>query len=133
MMNHKARRTRLGLAFGALTAALLVAGGLLIAPSAEGSDYVCETGFTTDPEYVRECMSNGTREEAAVAWYVGYSEEQRAADCETAWRTGDMVLVVRETRGDVITDNFRNGNQMIEWTARMGVANCAALGYADIR
>lgn len=133
MMNHRVRKTRTGLVFGSLTALLLGAAALLTAPSAQGSDNVCETGFTSDPAYVRECMAHGTREDAAVAWFVGYTDAQRTADCRTAWRTGDMVSVVRETRGDVITDNFRNGEQVIEWTARMGVADCQARGFGDVR
>ena len=70
MMNHRVRKTRTGLVFGSLTALLLGAAALLTAPSAQGSDNVCETGFTSDPAYVRECMAHGTREDAAVAWFV---------------------------------------------------------------
>jgi hypothetical protein len=129
VMNHKASRSRTGLVFGTITGLFLGMVGLLSAPSAQGMTVsVCGTGFTGDPAYDRECLTRGTREDAAVAWYVGYTDGQRNVDCRAAKRQG-MVAVVRETRGDVLTDNFRNGQQMIEWTARMGTADCQARGF----
>jgi hypothetical protein len=139
MMNHKARRARTGLAFGTVTGLFLGLAALFSASATEGAAStvskvsICETGFPSDPDYAAECMRDGTREDAAVLWYFGYSDAQRTADCRTGRRTGDLIGVVRETRGDVITDNFRNGEQMIRWTARMGVADCESLGFGDVR
>jgi hypothetical protein len=124
VMNHKTRKVRTGVAFGLITGLFLSVAAMAM-PTGKGGD-VCRTGFTSDPEYRRHCLSTGTKEDAAVAWYVGYSDAQRLADCRWAAKHGGMVRMVRETRGDVLTDNFRNGQQMIRWTARMGVVDCRA-------
>jgi hypothetical protein len=65
VMNHKASRSRTGLVFGTITGLFLGMVGLLSAPSAQGMTVsVCETGFTGDPSYDRECLTRGTREDA---------------------------------------------------------------------
>lgn len=115
MMNRSVRKGRIGLVFGALSALFLGVAGMVVAPTAEGA------------------TAEGTHADAAVAWYVGYTDDQRMTDCRTAWRTGDMVSVVESDRGEALRDNFRNGEQMIEWTARMGVADCQARGFGNVR
>lgn len=109
--------------------ALLMAPTVSAAPTAGKVVTICETGFRGDPAYDRACTAVGTQADAGVAWYVGYTDSQRKADCRSAKRLGGMVNVVRETRGDVLYDNFRNHKQMIKWTADMGAANCRAWGY----
>lgn len=134
MMNHKRRKSITGAVFAVITGGLLVGASMLGAPEASSSSVpsVCETGFTTDADYRAECMSEGTYAHAALAWYHGYSDGQRKADCEWGWRIGSMATVVRETRGDVLTDNFRNGEQVIAWTAEIAVENCVAFGFGDV-
>lgn len=133
MMNHKRRKSITGAVFAVITGGLLVGASLLGAPGASSSvPSVCETGFTSDADYRDECMTEGTHAHAALAWYHGYTDEQRVADCEMGWRIGSMVDAVRETRGDVLTDNFRNGEQVIAWTAEIAVENCVAFGFGDV-
>lgn len=115
-------------------AALLgVVGALVLAPSAgahgTGVVSVCDTGFRGQPAYDRLCLATGKQSDAGVAWYVGYSDSQRKADCRSVKRLGGMRNVVKETRGDVLYDSFRNHKDMIRWTADMGAANCKAWGY----
>lgn len=113
-------------------AAVLGVGLMLLAPSADASTTarsVCDTGFRGQPAYDRLCLATGKQSDAGVAWYVGYSDSQRKADCRSAKRLGGMRNVVKETRGDVLYDSFRNHKDMIRWTADMGAANCKAWGY----
>lgn len=106
---------------------------LLFTPSAsaqptESAHSVCDTGIRGQAAYDRECLVRGNVGDAGVAWYVGYTDAQRKADCRAAQRVG-MLTVVRETRGDVLGDNFRNAGQVVRWTAQLGSANCEAWGY----
>lgn len=115
MMSHRTRKVRTGLACGMVTAVFFGVMALINTPSETRSA----------PE--------GTREDAAVAWYVGHTDAQRTTDCHTAWRTGDMIAVVEADRGEALRDTFRNAQQVIEWTARVGVADCQARGFGDVR
>jgi len=113
---------------------VLVALVAAVAPSAQGSTsrgdgVVCSSGFRGERAYDLVCLGTGTQADAALAWYLGYSDEQRRADCRSAQRMGGMLTVVKETRGDVLFDNFRNDGQMVRWTAEAAVANCVAWGY----
>lgn len=90
---------------------------------------VCATGFRGQPAYDRHCLTRGDHADAAVQWYTTYSTADRRAQCQRAWSTGDMVSVVADTRGDMISDAYRNDRQVIRWVARMGVAECVARGF----
>lgn len=90
---------------------------------------VCDTGFRGQPAYDHQCLTRGSQAEAAVQWYTTYPTSDRRAQCRLAWRTGDMVTVVTETRGDMIRDTYTNDRQVIRWAARMGVTECVAMGF----
>ncbi len=79
-------------------AAVLGVGLMLLAPSAGASTAarsVCDTGFRGQPAYDRACLVKGSAGDAGVAWYVGYTDGQRKADCRSVKRLGGMRNVVR--------------------------------------
>lgn len=84
---------------------------------------VCETGFRGQPAYDRMCLTRGDYFDAMRMWENGYSRAERKAQCRTALRVG-MPAVVRETRGDVLFDTYRNYRGMIRLTAWAGAAEC---------
>lgn len=84
---------------------------------------VCETGFRGQPAYDRMCLVTGHYDDARRKWRNGYTKAERTAQCRTALRVG-MPAVVRETRGDVISDTYRNDRAMIRLTTMAGAREC---------
>lgn len=120
---------RLTLAFAGITAGFLA----LFAINAEASTptapaSVCETGYRGQREYDTLCLATGTYGDAGVVWYQGNSDKYRRSLCRSVGRYHGMRNLVHEVYGDVIYDNFRNDKAVEVWTARMGTANCRALG-----
>jgi hypothetical protein len=87
---------------------------------------VCATGFRGQPAYDQHCLTTGTWHDARREWHTGYTTKERRAQCTQARRLG-MVTVVRETRGDVISDTYRNDRAMTRATALVGSLECARL------
>lgn len=96
------------------------------APTARTS--VCETGFRGQPAYDRACLVTGTYRDAVREWKRPYSRAERKQQCRTALRTG-MASVVTETRGDMITDRYRNDDAMKRAVAWVGVRECFRIGH----
>lgn len=85
---------------------------------------VCQTGFRGQPAYDRACLITGNYFDAQHVWaHSGYNRAERKAQCRTALRTG-MRTVVIETRGDVISDHYRNDRAMIRLVAWAGADEC---------
>lgn len=116
-----------GISAGLITL-LFAAGPALPAPmatpTADAAPGICATGFRGQPDYDRLCLVTGTPADAAVEWYTTYPASERKTHCHTARRTG-MATVIIETRGDMISDRYRNHRTMLRLTARMGARECA--------
>lgn len=137
MMNRVARkRSRVGVLAGVTAAALLTVLGVAVSADtgAEATEpvSVCETGFTSDPQYRAECMISGGTADAAHVWFDGYSPAERDAQCVQAWRTGDLRTVVVETRGDVISDSFTNADDMLNRVVTVGLMECVSNGHDSV-
>lgn len=133
MMNHETKRSRAGVFAGVLAALALTVAGVAVSSDggAEATEpvSVCETGFTSDPQYRAECMSVGGTQEAADLWFVGYSAEERDAQCADAWRVGGMRTLIVETRGDLIGDAHTNYDDMIDRVSMIAVTECVINGH----
>ena len=89
---------------------------------------ICTTGFRGQPDYDRHCLLTGHPADAEHVWkHAGYTRTERTAQCRTALRLG-MPTVVRETRGDIITDTYRNTKAMSRWVAEAGARECFRIG-----
>lgn len=110
-----------------LLAILCTAGPAQPAPmattTASAAPGICATGFRGQPDYDRLCLITGTAADAGIEWFTTYPTADRKAQCRTARRTS-MASVVTETRGDMITDRYRNDATMLRLVTRMGAREC---------
>lgn len=107
-----------------LTALTALTPSAQAAPAHADAPSVCKTGFRGQPAYDRNCLIRGDYFDAMHVWKnAGYNKAERRAQCRTALRTG-MPALVRETRGDVLYDTYRNYGAMIRLTAWAGAAEC---------
>lgn len=88
------------------------------------SKSVCTTGFRGQPAYDRLCLTTGDLGDAAYEWYAPYNRSERRAQCRMAVRLGYRAMVT-ETRGDVLSDTYRNDHAMVRMVAVVARAECA--------